>query len=259
MSALSLRQIGKTYGGRRALIDVTTELRAGQVTAIVGPNGAGKSTLLGILSTLVAPTTGELRWGADLLDRGSAARAAICYVGHEPGVYGDLTAAENLKLFAELYGLDRPVERAREMLARVGLGDVPEGATARTFSRGMQQRLALARALLHGPSLLLFDEPGSALDPAGADWLATELAAERAAGRIVVLVTHDLDAAGAITDHLLVLRRGRVAFDETRAAGFDAAAVRAIYEERTRGGDKERTRGGGEPRPRGDGEERPRG
>jgi ABC-type multidrug transport system ATPase subunit len=98
----------------------------------------------------------------------------------------------------------------------------------------MQQRLALARALLHEPSLLLFDEPSSALDPAGAEWLAGELSAERAAGRIVVLVTHDLDAAGLIADHLLVLRRGRVVFDETRAAGFDAAGVRAIYEERTR-------------------------
>ncbi len=234
MSALRLRGIGKTYGGRRALVDVNAELASGQVTAIVGPNGAGKSTLLGILSTLVTPTTGELRWDAEVLARGSMARAAIGYVGHEPGMYGDLSAAQNLIFFAELYGLDQPGARATAMLARVGLGDVPSDAAARTFSRGMQQRLALARALLHEPSLLLFDEPGSALDPAGAAWLARELATERAAGRIVVLVTHDLDAAGSITDHLLVLRRGRVAFDETRAAGFDAAAVRGIYEERTR-------------------------
>ncbi len=182
----------------------------------------------------MAPTTGELRWDAEVLTRGSMARAAIGYVGHEPGMYGDLGATQNLILFAELYGLDRPGARAAAMLARVGLGEVPADAAVRTFSRGMQQRLALARALLHEPSLLLFDEPGSALDPAGAAWLSSELATERAAGRIVVLVTHDLDAAGAITDHLIVLRRGRVSFDETRAAGFDAAAVRAIYEERTR-------------------------
>jgi heme exporter protein A len=155
-------------------------------------------------------------------------------VGHDPGVYGDLTAAQNLILFAELYGLAGPGQRAGAMLARVGLHEVPAEAAVRTFSRGMQQRLALARALLHGPAILLFDEPGSALDPAGAAWLGRELATERAAGRTVVLVTHDLDAAGAIADHLIVLRRGRVAFDETRAAGFDAAAVRAIYEERTR-------------------------
>ena len=234
MSALSLSNIGKTYGGRRALIDVSAELAAGQVSAIVGPNGAGKSTLLGILSTLVAPTTGELRWGGERLHRGSPARAAIGYVGHDPGVYGDLTATENLILFAELYGLPHPGERAAAMLARVGLADVPPEAAVRTFSRGMQQRLALARALLHGPAVLLFDEPGSALDPAGAAWLGRELDTERAAGRTVVLVTHDLDAAGAIADHLIVLRRGRVAFDETRPAGFDAPAVRAIYEERTR-------------------------
>lgn len=234
MSALSLRGIGKTYGGRRALVDVNAELGAGQVTAIVGPNGAGKSTLLGILSTLVTPTTGDLRWGAETLHRGSEARAAIGYVGHDPGIYGDLSATQNLVLFAELHGLASPGQRATAMLSRVGLGDVPGEAAVRTFSRGMQQRLALARALLHAPSLLLFDEPGSALDPAGADWLGRELGTERAAGRIVVLVTHDLDAAGAIADHLIVLRRGRVAFDETRATGFDAAAVRAIYEERTR-------------------------
>jgi heme exporter protein A len=234
MSALRLRNISKTYGGRRALVDVNAELGSGQVTAIVGPNGAGKSTLLGILSTLVTPTTGELRWDAEVLARGSMARAAIGYVGHEPGMYGDLSATQNLVLFAELYGLDRPGARATAMLARVGLGEVPADAAVRTFSRGMQQRMALARALLHGPSLLLFDEPGSALDPAGAAWLTGELATERAAGRIVVLVTHDLDAAGAITDHLLVLRRGRVAYDESRASGFDAAVVRAIYEERTR-------------------------
>ncbi len=234
MSALRLRSISKTYGGRRALIDVNAELASGQVTSIVGPNGAGKSTLLGILSTLVTPTTGELRWDAETLTRGSMARAAIGYVGHEPGMYGDLSATQNLILFAELYGLDQPGTRAAAMLARVGLGEAPPDAAMRTFSRGMQQRLALARALLHEPSLLLFDEPGSALDPAGAAWLSRELTTERAAGRIVVLVTHDLDAAGAITDHLVVLRRGRVSFDETRAAGFDAAAVRAIYEERTR-------------------------
>jgi ABC-type multidrug transport system ATPase subunit len=234
MSALSLRRLGKTYGGRRALVDVSAELAPGQVSAIVGPNGAGKSTLLGILSTLVAPTTGELRWDGEVLHRGSAARAEIGYVGHDPGVYGDLSAMQNLILFGELYGLARPGDRAAAMLARVGLGDVPRDIASRTFSRGMQQRLALARALLHEPAVLLFDEPGSALDPAGAAWLARELDTERTAGRTVVLVTHDLDAAGAITDHLIVLRRGRVTFDETRVARFNAAAVRAIYEERTR-------------------------
>ena len=233
-AGLILQGVGKTYDGRRALVDVSTTFAPGQVSAVLGPNGAGKSTLLGIISTLVTPTAGQLRWDGATLARGSLARARIGYVGHDPGVYGDLNARENLSLFARLYGVPDPEARAQAMLARVGLGDVAPDAPARTFSRGMQQRLALARALLHGPALLLFDEPGSALDPAGAAWLGRELETERAAGRIVVLVTHDLDAAGAIADHLIVLRRGRVAFDETRPAGFDPAAVRAIYEERTR-------------------------
>jgi ABC-type multidrug transport system ATPase subunit len=99
----------------------------------------------------------------------------------------------------------------------------------------MQQRLALARALLHAPDLLLFDEPASSLDPDGAAWLAGEIRAERDAGRIVVVVTHDLDAAGALAEHLVVLRRGRVAFDEARPAPFGPAAVRAAYQERARG------------------------
>jgi ABC-type multidrug transport system ATPase subunit len=110
---------------------------------------------------------------------------------------------------------------------------VRPGATARTFSRGMQQRLALARALLTEPDLLLFDEPGSALDPAGAAWLSTVVAAERTAGRIVILVTHDLDAAATVAEHVVVLRRGRVAFDQTRPR-FAAPEVRALYEEHTR-------------------------
>ena len=231
--ALVLQKVGKTYAGRRALADVSTTFAAGQVSAVLGPNGAGKTTLLGILSTLVPPSTGTVRWGDVTLSRVTEARARIGYVGHDPGLYGDLTARENLTLFAELYGLAGAAARAEAMLARVGLADVAVDAPARTFSRGMSQRLALARALLHEPELLLFDEPSAALDPAGAAWLQTELRAERDAGRVVVLVTHDLDAAAAVAEHVVVLRRGRVAHDESRPGGFGAEALRAIYAERT--------------------------
>ena len=235
MTGLVLEQVGKIYDGRRALSDVSAVFAPGQVSVVLGPNGAGKSTMLGILSTLILPTSGRLQWEGDTLGRGSLARARIGYVGHDPGVYGDLNARENLCLFGELYGITDPAGRAQAMLARVGLAEAAPDAPVRTFSRGMQQRLALARALLHEPALLLFDEPASALDPAGADWLTGELAAERAAGRIVVLVTHDLEAAGPIADHVLILRRGRVVFDEARPGGFDAASVRDLYRERTRG------------------------
>jgi heme exporter protein A len=230
VSALVLDAVGKLYGGRRALAGVTTKFEPGRVAAVLGPNGAGKSTLLGILSTLLAPSSGAVRWGDEPLGRGSPLRARIGYVGHDPGVYGELSASENLALFAGLYGGDVTPDRIAALLTRVGLGDVPGDAPVRTFSRGMLQRLALGRALAHDPALLLFDEPSSALDPAGAAWLHAELAAERAAGRIVVLVTHDLESAASIADQLLVLRRGRLMLDETRAGGFTAADVRAAYQ-----------------------------
>jgi ABC-type multidrug transport system ATPase subunit len=173
-------------------------------------------------------------WGGDRLHRSSSLRSRIGYVGHEPGIYGDLTAQENLRLFATLHGYRDTERRARELLDRVGLGEARAEAPARTFSRGMQQRLSLARALLAEPDLLLFDEPSSALDPAGAAWLATVLATERDAGRIVILVTHDLEAAAGVTEHVVILRRGRLALDERRAQRFQAPEIRSLYAEHTR-------------------------
>jgi heme exporter protein A len=232
--SLSLAGVGKTFGRHRALVDLTVSFSSGEVAAVLGPNGAGKSTLLGILSTLVRPSSGKLSFGAEELTRNSPVRTTIGYVGHEPGLYGDLTARQNLALFAGLYGVANAAVRIDEMLARVGLSDVRQDAIVRTFSRGMQQRLALARALLPEPRILLFDEPSSALDPAGAAWLAEEIARERAASRLVVLVTHDLDAASMVATHLVILRRGRKSFDERRAGGFPAEAVRSLYAENTR-------------------------
>ena len=235
MNALVLRAVGKIYGGRRALRDVSARFEPGRVAAVLGPNGAGKTTLLGILSTLVSPSSGEVHWGDAPLARGSSLRARIGYVGHDPGLYGDLTARENLRFFCALHGCDATPDRVDRLLTRVGLGDVPADATARTFSRGMQQRLALARALAPDPALLLFDEPSAALDPAGAAWLQAELAAERAAGRTVVLVTHDLEATAAIADQVVILRRGRVVANETRPGGFPAESLRGLYREATGG------------------------
>jgi len=146
-----------------------------------------------------------------------------------------LGALANLLFFARLYGVPDAARRARELLERVGLGEVPVDAAVRTFSRGMLQRLGLARALIHEPRILLFDEPSAALDPAGVAWLVAELSRERDAGRVVVLVTHDLDAAAALAEHVLILRRGRVVRDERRPAAWGAAALRAAYEESCRG------------------------
>lgn len=228
---LRLDRVSKHYGRHRALTDVSLEFRPGRVTALLGPNGAGKSTLLGLLSTLSHPTSGAITFDGQPLHRSSPLRAQIGYVGHEPGLYGDLPARENLRVFASLYGLADAGTRIEAMLTRVGLADVRRESAARTFSRGMLQRLALARALLHEPQILLFDEPSSALDPAGAAWLTGELARERDAGRLVVLVTHDLAAAAAVATQVVLLRRGRVSRQEARA--FSEAELRALYQEAT--------------------------
>lgn len=227
---LHLENVGKSFGRHRALVGVSTVFSPGQVATILGPNGAGKSTLLGVLATLVRPTTGTLRWGDAPLHPTAPARAAIGYVGHDPGLYGDLGAFDNLALFGALHG--RQIA-APALLERVGLGHVDPTAPVRTYSRGMQQRLALARALLHEPPILLFDEPSAALDPTGAEWLAAQLAAQRADGRIVVVVTHDLDAVAPLADQVLVLRRGRLVYDAPVPVPLSGEDLRRLYQDKT--------------------------
>ncbi len=228
---LRVAKVCKSYGRQRALVEVSLTFEPGRVAAIVGPNGAGKTTLLGILSTLSRPTSGEIFLADELITRNPAARQTIGYVGHEPGVYPDLSARQNLRIFASLYAVTDAETRITSMLERVDLADVRSDLPARAYSRGMLQRLALARALLHGPEILLFDEPSSALDPVGVRWLSEELLRERDAGRLVILVTHDLDAAAQVAGHLVVIRRGRVAIDRAEPSGFTTAQVRGLYEE----------------------------
>lgn len=228
---LRVANLSKSYGRQRALVDVSLAFLPGQVAAVVGPNGAGKTTLLAILSTLVKPTRGDIFLGNEPMTHAPAARIAIGYVGHEPGVYPDLSAQQNLRLFASLYALADAERRIATMLERVDLADVRADLPARAYSRGMLQRLALARALLHGPEILLFDEPSAALDPIGARWLSDELKRERESGKLVVLVTHDLEAAAQVANQVVVIRRGRVALDRTQPTGFTASEVRALYQE----------------------------
>ena len=234
-SHLHVVEVGKTFGRHRALHRVSLNFAPGEVTAVLGPNGAGKSTLLSLLSMLSRPSMGQILLGEDRFMPGSPLRRQIGYVGHEPGVYGDLSARQNLQLFAKLYGIPDATPAIATMLDRVGLGDVRADLPARSFSRGMQQRLSLARALLHKPAILLFDEPAAALDPTGAKWLADELIAEQGAGRLVVLVTHDLAAAAAVADHVVVLRRGKVALDRKSSPKFSPTEMRELYSEALNG------------------------
>ncbi|HJZ88508.1 MAG TPA: heme ABC exporter ATP-binding protein CcmA [Polyangia bacterium] len=214
---VTVEGVTKVYGRQRALGGVSLRLEAGRLCALLGPNGAGKSTLLGILSTLLRPTGGEVRFGSvQHRQAGRTLRGAIGLVAHESFLYGDLTGRENLRFFERLYGGGG---RAQTLLSRVGLDEAAD-RPVRTYSRGMQQRLALARALCGQPRLLLLDEPFTGLDSSGVAALRTLLAELRDGGVILMLVTHDLAAAAELANHVVVLRRGKVAFDHAQSAPF---------------------------------------
>ncbi|AKF08930.1 ABC transporter ATP-binding protein [Sandaracinus amylolyticus] len=211
------RGLVKTFGPTRALAGVDVALRAGLVTVIEGPNGSGKTTLLGILSLLVRPTRGTVRFGShDALASADALRATIGVLAHAAMVYPDLTGAESLALAAKLHGVRDADRRIAALRERFEIGPFGERPT-RTYSRGQLQRIALARALIHEPRLLLLDEPSTGLDPASVDRLIAAVRVERARGAIVVLVTHDVPLAEAIGDRRVRLSRGRVEQDEPLA------------------------------------------
>jgi len=216
---VTIRGVTKVYDRNRALAGVNLELSAGRVCGLLGPNGAGKSTLLGILSTLVRPTSGEVRYGdVPHAEAARRLRGAIGLVAHESFLYADLTGRENLRFWEGLYGVRK---RADALLGRVGLESAAD-RPVRTYSRGMQQRLALARALVSEPRLVLLDEPFTGLDRSGVDALRAILGELRAAGAILLLVTHDFAAARDLCDQAVVLRRGKITLDETRPEPFGA-------------------------------------
>jgi heme exporter protein A len=222
LERVQIDKVGKRYGSERALASVTLELTRGAMTAVLGHNGAGKTTLLGIVSPLVRPTGGSVAYlagGAAVT--GADVRREIGMLAHASLCYGDLTARENLALFAGLYEVDGRAGAIDGALDRVGLDKKARDRPARTYSRGMAQRLALARALLTRPSLLLLDEPFTGLDRDGALALGEQLGALRDAGAIVVVVTHDLEAIAGRVDHLAILRRGQLVFEERGAYSYD--------------------------------------
>ncbi len=207
---LVVDDVSRHFGRRRALNRVSLTCGAGTILGLLGPNGAGKSTLLAILSTLLAPTSGQVRYGeADARSAGPRLRGRLGLLGHDLYLYPELTARENLEFFARLYGLEDARGRVERALAHAGLGDRADDAVA-GFSRGMRQRLALERALLHGPRLLLLDEPFTGLDDASGHALVSRLRGLRDEGAIVIAATHDLDLAEGLLDEVAILREGRL-------------------------------------------------
>ena len=233
LEVVTLQRLRKVYGRRAVLSEVSGQLRAGETTVLAGPNGAGKSTLLGILSTLARPTSGEVRYGTCSHDDARALlRQRIGLLTHAPLVYPELTVRENLLFFAGLYELPDPGASVSEQLRRFALEEHAD-RPARELSRGTLQRASLARALLHDPELLLLDEPFSGLDQRAIEKLRAAISAARAARKIVVVVTHELDAIDGICDQLLLLVGGRLAHAVTRPE-MSAAAVRELYQEHVR-------------------------
>ena len=216
MNPVEIAGVWKYYGDFPALRDISFNVEPGASMALLGRNGAGKTTLLRILAGLSRPGRGSIRiCGADARDR--SARLSIGVLGHGISLYEELSAIENLRLFARIYGLEDPERAASEWLERTGLDKVRDGLV-REFSRGMRQRLAVARAFLHSPSVLLLDEPFTALDDRAIALLQSLLRDAIAEGRTVVLSTHQLREALQLATHVALLVRGRLAYTGVRTA-----------------------------------------
>ncbi|MDZ4168081.1 MAG: ABC transporter ATP-binding protein [Coriobacteriia bacterium] len=208
-NALEVRELSRTFGARKALDGVDFDLTEGAFLSIFGPNGAGKTTLLKVLSTLTTPSKGSAKvLGFDVVQGAVELRERIGFISHNPLLYPDLSAEENLEFFAEIYCIDNPKERIHELLDAVEL-DHRRLDLVRTFSRGMLQRLSIARALLHDPALIFLDEPYSGLDPHAMDILDGLLERIRE-GRTFVMVSHDLTKGLELCSHALILAKGKI-------------------------------------------------
>jgi len=226
-TALEVRELTRTFGVRKALDRVSFDLPKGAFLSIFGPNGAGKTTMVKVLTTLTAPSSGSAKiCGLDVVEDAVELRERIGLISHNPLLYPDLSAEENLMFFSDMYGIDDPEDRVRELLVSVEL-DHRRLDLVRTFSRGMLQRLSIARALLHKPEVLFLDEPYSGLDPHAMD-IFDNLIAQIREDHTFVMISHDLDKGLELCSHALILARGRVVLAAERDA-VDAEQFAATY------------------------------
>ena len=231
MSAVAVDGVWKYYGDYPALRDIRIEAAAGQCLALIGRNGAGKTTLLRVIAGFSSAQRGTVRI-AGKEPREAETRRHLGFLGHGISVYDELSALENLVLFGKLYGLADPKKSAHEWLERTGLERVRNGLV-REFSRGMRQRLAVARAFLHEPSVMLLDEPFTALDDRAIAVLQRLLRDALAAGKTIVMSTHQLKEALDLASHVALLNRGQLAFhgERTQEMVDDPGYVYARYGE----------------------------
>jgi heme exporter protein A len=229
MAMIEVQGLSKSFGPRRALSAIDLDVGRGEFLAVVGPNGAGKTTLMRILATLAQPTEGRvLVGGYDLARQSAAARRLMGFVSHQSLLYEELTAEDNLRFYARMYGVSDARAQISTTLSWVGLA-ARRDDLVRTFSRGMKQRLAIVRALLHDPPLLLLDEPYAGLDEQAVAVLRKILAVLNHRERTVVMTTHSLSGGAILADRMLALVGGRIV-DEASTVGVDEAALLARYE-----------------------------
>lgn len=231
--AVEVRNLTKAFGHQVALRGVDLQVSEGEFLALFGPNGAGKTTLMRIVSSLARPTGGTIRVrGQDLGQAGTALRKQIGLISHNPLLYSDLTPDENLGFFARMYDLPNHEARIDAVLEQVGLV-ARRRDPVRTFSRGMVQRLAIARAILHDPAIMLLDEPYTGLDLQAADMLRAVLQDLAASNRTVILTTHNLEQGLEMCDRAAILNRGKVAWQGPRAE-HDLESMKELYRSVTR-------------------------
>ena len=229
---IEVRQVRKTFGAQQVLRGVDLTLAEGERVALLGPNGAGKTTLMRIIATLSKASAGDvLLGGVDVRKAGDEIRRYLGVVTHAPLLYDNLTAWENLAFYGAMYDVPNLAGRAEEVLRRVGLWP-RRLETVRTFSRGMVQRLAIGRAILHDPPILLLDEPDTGLDQAAADMLRQVLAEVGGSGRTVLLTTHNLERGLAWADRAVILNGGKICYEGLSSA-LSAADFQQIYRTHT--------------------------
>lgn len=222
---IEVRRLVKTFGLKPVLRGLDFRAEPGEFVALLGPNGAGKTTMLRILASLSRPTLGEVRVAGYVLPgQASAVRRLLGVVSHQPLLYGDLTAEENLRFYARMYGLSDVACRVNEALNTVGL-EARRRDLVRQFSRGMQQRLAIGRALLHDPQVMLLDEPYTGLDQDASAMLDGLLRQVAAGGRTVVMTSHDLPRAADLATRIDVLSRGVIAASVPQAQITSAGLI----------------------------------
>jgi heme exporter protein A len=216
---LDVVDVARHYGRRKALSKISFTCEAGEMVGLLGPNGAGKSTLLNILATLLTPSSGSVKYGDHKSADGADVRAQIGMLGHDLFLYPELTAAENLSFFAHLYGVADVPATVTAALTRAGLSERANDLVS-GFSRGMRQRVALERALLHDPKLILLDEPFTGLDQSSTTALVARLQERQRAACMIVVATHDLDVADGVLTRAIYIKDGRIVGTDTDTHGL---------------------------------------